>query len=273
MYSGTTLKGSRHFDAWFGAHQKIDRVARQHLAELIPEDTDKFPTSRKITRFEGIDGPDGIKRKNPGGEEPWHFYDPSGTDNERILTDVHTHYDGLVAALRNGDDTRSAFEAAWLAHAIVDGLTPAHHYPYEAELAKLRGTGRETRTSVKEQFLLPGATLPKRLRNNWQMWGDKGLLATHFTFEWGVTIAAMPLRLRKGIVSEVNIAYGGKHGVEALFKQQAEQIAKLNMYEEFYRSGWTPKLVKQVRRELLPAIVNCVTVVWLLAVREAVACE
>ena len=271
MYSGTTLKGSRHFDAWFGAHQKIDRIARQHLNALQPEATHTFPTWRNITRFEGIDGPDGIKRKNPGGEEPWHFYDPEGTDNERILADIRTHYADLVEALRAGNETRSAFEAAWLAHTIVDGLTPAHHYPYEAELKKLRGTGRETRTSVKEQFFLPGTTLPKRVRNNWRMWGDKGLAATHFTFEWGVTIAAIPLRLRRQIPAEADIAYGAKHGIEALFKQQAGQIAKLNMYEEFYRSGWTPGLVKQVRRELMPAIVDCVTVVWLLAAREAFA--
>ena len=271
MYSGTTLKGSRHFDAWFGAHQKIDRAARRHLDEMLPEAGSHFPSAHLILRFEGIDGPDGIKRKNPGGDEPWHFYNPHGTDNERILADIRAHYTGLVAALRAGNETRTAFEAAWLAHAIVDGLTPAHHYPYEAELKKLRGTGRETRTSVKEQFFLPGATLPKRVRNNWRMWGDKGLAATHFTFEWGVTIVATPLRLKKCAPSASDIAYGAKHGVEALFKQQAGQIAKLNMYEEFYRSGWTPRLARQVRRELMPAIVNCVTVVWLLAAREASA--
>jgi hypothetical protein len=271
MYSGTTLKGSKHFDAWFGAHQKIDRIARQHLATLLPEARDTFPTWRKITRFEGIDGPDGIKRKNPGGEEPWHFYDPRSTDNERILTDIRTHYTGLVVALRTGNETRAAFEAAWLAHTVVDGLTPAHHYPYEAELKKLRGTGRETRTSVKEQFFLPGTTLPKRVRNNWRMWGDKGLAATHFTFEWGVTIMAMPLRLADQLPTPDDIIRASRQGVEALFKQQAQQIAALEMYEQFYRSGWTPRLARQVRRELMPAIVNCVTLVWLLAIKEAAA--
>ncbi len=270
MYSGTTLKGSKHFDAWFGAHQKIDRIARQHLGELMPEAQHSFPAWRTITRFEGIDGPDGIKRKNPGGDEPWHFYDPNSTDNERILTDIRTHYAGLVMALRGGDETRTAFEAAWLAHAIVDGLTPAHHYPYEAELEKLRGTSRDTRDSVKEQVLLPGETLPKRVRNNWRMWGDKGLAATHFTFEWGVTIMAMPLRLRRHVPSEKDIAYAAKHGIEQLFEQQAEQIAQLDMYGQFYRSGWTPRLARQVRRELMPAVVNCVTLAWLLAAKEAV---
>lgn len=271
MYSGTTLKGSRHFDAWFGAHQKIDRIARQHLDALAPEAQDSFPAWRKIIRFEGIDGPDGIKRKNPGDQEPWHFYDPDGSDNERILADIRMHYGGLVMALRASDETRAAFEAAWLAHAIVDGLTPAHHYPYEAELERLRGAGRETRDSVKEQVLLPGETLPKRVRNNWRMWGDKGLAATHFTFEWGVSVMAMPLRLRKHVPREADITQAAKLGAEGLFKRQAERIAQLDMYERFYRSGWTPQLAGQVRRELMPAIVNCVTLVWLLAIREAAA--
>jgi hypothetical protein len=269
MYSGTTLKGSRHFDVWFGAHQKIDRVARQQLDVLIPDAKDVFPAWRKITRFEGIDGPDGIKRKNPGGEEPWHFYDPKGKGNERILSDINAHYVSLVTSIQERNETRMAFEAAWLAHAIVDGLTPAHHYPYEAELAKLRGAGRETRDSVKEQVLLPGETISKRLRNNWRMWGDKGLAATHFTFEWGVTIVAMPPRLSKHLPTEADVAYSTNHGIEALFKQQAERIANLHMYEDFYRSGWTPRLARQVRRELMPTIVNCVTLAWILALKEA----
>jgi len=235
----------------------------------MPDTREGFPTWRVITRFEGIDGPDGIKRKDPGGNEPWHFYNPAGTDNERILADIHTHYTGLVTALRTDNEIRTAFEAAWLAHAIVDGLTPAHHYPYEAELEKLRGTSRETRDSVKEQVILPGETLPKRLRNNWRMWGDKGLAATHFTFEWGVTIMAMPLRLNNYVPSEDDVAYAVGHSVEQLFQQRAKQIAELEMYDQFYRSGWTPHLAKQVRRELMPAVVNCVTLAWLLAVEEA----
>ena len=269
MYSGVILKGFRRFDVWSGAHQKIDRAARQHLDALLPEAKRSFPPARLITRFEGIDGPDGIKVKNPGGEEPWHFYDPAGGNNERILRDIRSHYTGLVAALRSKNETRAAFEASWLAHTVVDGLTPAHHYPYETELEKLRGTGRETRDSVKEQFFLPGETLPKRVCNNWRMWGDKGLAATHFTFEWGVAILAMPLRLGKYAPGSTAMTAATKQGVEALFKQQAKEIAGLKMYEQFYRSGWTPKLARQVRRELMPAIVNCVTLVWLLAIQEA----
>ena len=41
------------------------------------------------------------------------------------------------------------------------------------------------------------------------------------------------------------------------------------IYEQFYKSGWTPKLAKVVRRELVPMIVNTVTLVWYAAAAEA----
>ena len=34
----------------------------------------------------------------------------------------------------------AAFEAAWLAHAVTDGFTPAHHEPLEEQLEGLRPT-------------------------------------------------------------------------------------------------------------------------------------
>ena len=42
----------------------------------------------------------------------------------------------LRRAVKN-DKTRAAFEAAWLAHALTDGLTPAHHYPYQEAVSEL----------------------------------------------------------------------------------------------------------------------------------------
>src|ERR1035441_2898896 len=82
-----------------GAHQKIDRVARRHLERLLPHC--QFPSAKAILQFEG-------------------------------------HYRKLVEVLKAGDRVRAAFEAAWLAHAVVDGLTPAHHYPYAEKLVELR---------------------------------------------------------------------------------------------------------------------------------------
>lgn len=268
MYSGTTLKGSRHFDAWFGAHQKIDRTARRHLEAVLPDVY--FPKRKTILRFEGMDGPDGIKRKTPAQDEPWHYFDPGDPDDTQLLHIINEHYHQLAKALHDHNEARASFEAAWLAHAVVDGLTPAHHYPYEEELVRLRGgAGIETRTTTKEKLLMPGDTLPKRLSNNWQMWGDKGLLATHIAFEIGVAVMMMPLRLRNALPTTEELDRVRKQGIQKLFVERAKQIDDLHMYELFYKSGWTPRLAQTVRRQLAPVIVNTVTLIWYAAAVEA----
>lgn len=268
MYAGTTLRPMKHFDAWFGAHQKIDRVARQHLAILLPKGR-AFPSRREIIRFEGFDGPDGIKRKTPAQGELWHFINPEDEDDRQILGILEHNYQELVKALKDGNHTRAAFEAAWLAHGIVDGLTPAHQYPFEEELMQLRGEGIETRTSAKDKLLMPGDTLPERVSNNWKMWGDKGLLATHFAFEWGIAVMIMPLKLGRAVPTEAELERAAEVGMTEVFLDAAKQVAALHMYQRFYQSGWTPKLAKQARQVLVPRIINTVTTAWYLAAREA----
>src|SRR5690349_11509059 len=146
MYAGSTLFFLKKFDAIFGTHQKIDRVARRNLRQL--QLNVEFPTSRQILRFEGINGPDGMKRKTGGADVPQHFYDPDNPEETDLTQMLEQHHAMLVASLKKGDIVRASFEAAWLSHAIVDGLTPAHHYPYEEELKKLRGgEGNETRVT------------------------------------------------------------------------------------------------------------------------------
>ncbi len=268
MYAGSTLRHLKYFDAWFGAHQKIDRVARQHLTQLLPKGRD-FPNRKGIIRFEGMDGPDGIKRKTPAQDELWHFINPDDESDRQIVAILEHNYQELVKALKEGNQTRAAFEAAWLAHGIVDGLTPAHQYPYEKELFRLRGEGIETRTSPKEKLLIPGDTLPERMSKNWQMWGDKGLIATHLAFEWGVAVMIMPLRLHRALPTQSELDVAVKAGMAETFLQSVKDVAALKMYDQFYVSGWTPKLAKMARRELVPRIVNAVTIAWYLAAREA----
>jgi hypothetical protein len=271
MYAGTTLKPLKYFDAWLGAHQKLDRLAYRWLAEeLLPADT-LWPLRKQILRFEGIDGPDGIKRKTPGQDEPWHFYDPYDESDTHIFEHICGHYERLVKALKAQQSTRAGFEAAWLAHALVDGLTPAHHYPYEQELMRLRGGhSLETRNTPREKLLMHGDTVTEKLRNNWHMWGDKGLLATHLAFEWGVAIAMSTLRygqVRKCIPAEI-VAVSSDTYID-FFKSQAKTIADLRLYEQFYATGWTPKLARQVRRHVVPQLVRTVGLIWQSAAIEA----
>lgn len=269
MYSGSTLRPLKKFDAWFGAHQKIDRIARQHLGRIITGQG-TFPSNKQIVGFEGFDGPDGIKRKTPAQGEPWHYYNPEDATDDQILHILQKNYEALVIALKKGNMTRAAFEASWLAHGIVDGLTPAHHYPYEEELIRLRGgAGIETRTSAKEKIIMPGDNLPDKVSKNWQMWGDKGLLATHIAFEMGVAVMIVPLRLSSAAPTDDDIRWVLKHGFQDLFRERAKIIAELHMYDNFYKSGWNAKLAKQVRKELIPLIVNTVTLTWYAAFHEA----
>jgi hypothetical protein len=251
------------FDAWFGAHQKIDRVARNHLAAIFEGRGYYFPSAWQILRFEGQNGPDGIKRKSPAQDEPWHFYDPADHDDRRLIDSIVQHYSDLVTALRERNQTRAAFEAAWLAHALVDGLTPAHHFPYEQTLAGLRsGQSIETRTTKREKLIMHGDTISEKLGNNWKMWGDKGLLAMHLAFEWGVAIIITPLRLQRAMPSSADLVEFRQKGLEVMFKKRIYQVAALGMYESFHKSGWTPKLAKQVRRELAPLIISTITLAW-----------
>lgn len=251
-----------------GAHQKIDRVARKHLSELIT-DNEAFPKIRQILQFEGKNGPDAIKRKSPAKDEPWHYYSPFG-DDTKLTKLIKHHYDQLVIELKEHDRERSAFEAAWLAHALVDGLTPAHHYPYEEKLIELRGgEGLESRTTVKEKLVMPGETRREKVKNNWKMWGPKGLFTTHGLFEMGVATIIAPLGFGEAVPKKHDLEELKEVGVIGLFQRKAREIAVLDMYEVYYEKGWTPKLAWQVRHKLGPAIVQMVTLAWYGALKDA----
>ncbi len=266
MYSGTTLRPLT--GKMIGAHQKIDRLARLNLRPLLAKDT-AFPSSKRILHFEGVNGPDAIKRKSPAKDEPWHYYSPFDETDTQLLDIIDEHYQELVAALKNQDEVRAAFEAAWLAHAIVDGLTPAHHYPYEAKLAEIRGEGNETRTTIKDKIIMPGKTRREQLHNNWKMWGPKGLLNMHGTFEWGVTVMMLPLGSRGVAVGEAELLELEQHGPIELFRRKAKEIHAYDVYEQYAKYGWTPALARTVRKRVVPIIVQTVTLVWYAAAKDA----
>ena len=252
-----------------GSHQKIDRVARKHLAKIIGE-TDVFPKIRSILQFEGKNGPDAIKRKSPAQDEPWHYYSPFDDEDSMLIELIKGHYDKLVKELKANNKERVAFEAAWLAHAIVDGLTPAHHYPYEEKLTELRGgEGIENRTSIKEKLVMPGGNRRQKVRNNWKMWGPKGLFTTHGLFEMGVATLIAPLGFGDALPNQADLAEIREIGVIEKFKRYAREIAILDMYDQYYKKGWTPQFAYQVRHKLGPALVQMVALAWYSALVEA----
>lgn len=260
MYSGTTfrVKSGRIM----GVHQKIDRVARRTLTKKLPSKT-IFPSESKILHFEGLNGPDGIKRKSPARDELWHYVDPEKNDDNALRDLIRDHVYNLTEALATDNHERAAFEAAWMAHAITDGLTPAHHYPLEEKLGELRdGKGLETRTSTKEKLLLPGKTRRDQLRNNWQFWGAKGIMTTHVAFEMGVATTIAGQRLIDTSPTDQQYDRILEEGVIALFDEALERVAKLRLYEEFSRVGWTRRLARDTKNILMPEIIRLVALSW-----------
>lgn len=266
MWSGSTLHSKS--GNLLGAHQKFDRVAARFVHSLRPDSN--FPQAKDILFFEGHNGPDAIKRKSPGKDEPWHYWDPTDEDDTELLSIVHMHYHSLIRALKSNDSEKTAFEAAWLAHAIVDGFTPAHHYPYEAKLLELRGgKSRETRDSLKNKAIIKGDTARQTLSKNWKLWGAKGLFVSHFLFEGGISTIARPLKLNQALPTEAEIKHANNVGTEAYLKEQVQEIYNLNMYERFLRAGWNPSLARDVRKVLAPTVARAIAVVWILALDES----
>lgn len=267
MWSGTTL--TNFSGSFIGAHQKIDKVAYEHLMNLTHKDS-RFPQLKDIIHFEGKNGPDGIKSKSPAKDEPWHFYDPFDGDDTQLLADIELHYNELVRQLKKGSPERAAFDAAWLAHAIVDGLTPAHHFPYEEKLVEIRGgDGLDTRDSIKNRVIMPGDTIMKKLRNNWAMYGVGGLMSMHGLFEVGAGLILAPIKMKTAKPLESDMLQLIEVGYEEVFKRAAREIALLDMYDRLHERGWTVRLVRDVRNHLGPVMAKTVCLVWYSALRDA----
>ncbi|MCA9342547.1 hypothetical protein KC950_00845 [Candidatus Saccharibacteria bacterium] len=251
-----------------GAHQKLDRVARAKLGELLPNKK-LFPASRHILHFEGRKGPDAIKRKSPAKDEPWHYYSPFDEDDSQLLELIKDHYNQLVKELKKKNNERTAFEAAWLAHAIVDGLTPAHHYPYEQKLSEIRGEEKETRTTIRDKVIPKGETKRDTFKKSWKVYGPKGLMTTHGMFELGIATIIAPLSINSAKPTKEEIKKAVEVGPVNTFKRSAREIAVLDMYERFRKRGWSTKLMWEVRNKLAPSIVKTVTLIWYLALIDA----
>ena len=252
-----------------GTHQHVNRAARKHLRALTKLSKD-FPGIKQILKFEGKNGPDGIKRKSPSQDEPWHYYDPFDEDDSGFIAILEEHYANLVRELKKGNDIRVSFEASWLAHALVDGLTPAHHHHhYERGLNEIYGAEKEARDTKLKKVVVPKNSRHGLLKGNWKLWGAKGLLSTHMLFEGGVALTTFGMSHKSGKPSGYDLKTAEKIGLIEIFKRMAREVAMFNMYERFYDTGWTSKLAREVHDELAPRLVKIVTIAWLMALKEA----
>lgn len=260
MYSGF-ITAKRTLPA-VGVHQRFDTAAYRMVSSYFAEGT--FPTLRQILHFEGINGPDGLKVKSPGKHEPSHLYNPENQTGP-IPELIAKHYDRMVEAVKDKDMVRTAFEAAWMAHYICDGLTPAHHFPLQDRLAE-HTTGKTPRGgySVRQS----GESTMEAVRKGWAIWGGKGLLTTHFNFEIGVATVLLGQKIQVRL-DMAKLAEAKQVGAASFFKQEAKEIAGLHLYERFVEKGWTSDMARVVKAKLAPQITQTIGIMWLLAYLEA----
>ena len=256
------IKNSKHSGELIGVHQKLDRTARWMLARHMPVASIEFPNIKNILHFEGSRGPDGLKTKSPGFDEPMHFIDPKN-DNGELIGYVHNHQYNLTEALKKHDTIRASFEAAWMAHAITDGLTPAHHFPYQETINELMGDHDYVKLfGMPIKGIMRGDNLAETIRNNWLYIGAGGVMTKHIAFELGVanTIATTPYkRLAPKDFKRSDIQ---KATVDGAFYNSLERVASLNMYDRFLKEGWNPQLVLETREILIPEIARAIALAW-----------
>ena len=252
-----------------GTHQKIDRCARWLLNKNVPIAQRKFPSYDEIVHFEGYRGPDGIKRKSPGVDEPSHFILPDNDDGV-LIGYINDHYYNLVVALKEKNDVRASFEAAWMAHAIVDGLTPAHHYPYHEVVDELMNY-QDIKTIFGKRIkgIMRGDNIAQAARNNWLYWGANGVITKHVAFEYGVAQVITPIPMKRLMPKDVKIDDFKNADYKKSFYGSLEKIAGLKMYDRFLKKGWTTELAIETSEILIPEIIRAVALAWADALQEA----
>lgn len=259
MYSGTTI--SKDSGKITGVHQKIDRAARRSLKIFMPKSI-VFPNISAILYFEGNNGPDGIKRKSPSVDEPWHYINPSKPDDRALIGMINDHIYNLSEALKINNGVRAAFEAAWLAHAVVDGLTPAHHYPLEDKIEELWGKPYTERNSIKDKGIIKGDGKRDTLSKNWEYWGFGGVLTTHAKFEFGVATAITPISFKGYGATRRDIVDIKDNGFEQYFIKLVQKIDEFKMYDELTNDGWTVELATKIKDVLIPEMIKAVALAW-----------
>lgn len=266
MYAGTTFRHKSGNLA--GVHQKIDRVARHNLSKLISKSVN-FPSAKDILSFEGKNGPDSIKYMSPVQDKPWHFIDPANPEDRDLIMIIENHIHNLAKALAGGDSVKASFEAAWLAHSIVDGLTPAHHYPLHDKIEELWGKPRHEITGKKTKSIIKGTGPFDTIAKNWEYYGAGGVMTAHIMFEIGIASAINTEKFKFVEPSVKDIALLNIDGFEAIFLKYLQTINNMKMYDEFGRDGWTRRLATKARKVLIPDIIKVVTLAWYQAVVDS----
>ena len=246
----------------YGDHQRFDRLAYKKLRTALPDDF--FPGIKEILKHEGLNGPDGQKFQDDVCEQQ-HFLDPSDPLSSPMMEHVWNHYDSLVKALRNHDLQDSAYHASWLAHGLVDGLTPAHHVPYP-DMIKSLTEHHQDRNTYHGRLFVKGENFFDTIKRTYKFMGPKGLLMKHTLFECG---AAISMQFFQAKNTQIMRSAGSRVSLPAFYARSVEKVARLNMYFRFETSGFSASLVMDSRRTLGPTMVEVISTFWYHAAQEA----
>jgi hypothetical protein len=74
--------------------------------------------------------------------------------------------------------------------------------------------------SIKQKLIVPGINRRETIKNNWKMWGPKGLFTTHGMFEMGIALIIAPLSLNSGLPSKEDVAEAKKIGLNRTFSRE-----------------------------------------------------
>ena len=58
-------------------------------------------------------------------------------------------------------------------------------------------------------------------------------------------------------------------GIASVFEDAMQEVYALDMYHEYWKTGWTPKLARKTRTQLMPIIFRTVTFAWYSALQES----
>ena len=155
---------------------------------------------------------------------------------------------------------------------IVDGLTPAHHYPMGEKIKELWGKEHDTRSSIKQKGIIKGENGRDTISKNWQYWGAGGVLTKHFNFEMNVAAAISTAKFKSFKLKKSDLEDLKRRGFNSIYLDSINKIYSLKMYDSAIQSGWTRILTIQTRKYLIPEMIKMVCLAWyqaaLLSVEE-----
>ena len=237
MYASLSIfENQKNPGGVMGVHQKLDRIARWLVARNMPVASIDFPNIKNILYFEGSRGPDGLKTKSPGVDEPMHFIDPNN-DNGVLIGYIHNHHYNLVEALKKHDTIRAS------------------------DYVKLFGK------PIKG--IMVGDNLAQTIRNNWLYIGAGGLMTKHIAFELGVANTIAPIPYKRLAPKNLKRSDILKADVDTAFYNSLERVASLKMYDRFLEDGWTSQTVFETREILIPEIARAIALAWAACIIEA----